>query len=39
MSQVNLLGLELTKCNVSRARIPAHRLNQAQGSSAMLCCQ
>ena len=37
VSQVTLLGLELTECNVSLSYIPAHSLNETQRSCAMLC--
>ena len=32
-----LLGFELTQCNASTARMPAHRLNLTRNSSALLC--
>ena len=39
VSQMTLLGLGLTKCNVSPARMPDHSLNWTFRSSAMLSCQ
>ena len=37
LSQMTLLGLGLTKSKVKPARMPAHRLNYAWRSRAMLC--
>ena len=37
VSQMTLQGFGLSKCNVSPARTPAHRLNYTRRSSAMLC--